>query len=159
VAKTNAFPEIRSRVGRILVPPSVWREAVDAGERIGAPEVERIRNEEATGFLEKVGLSREVEALARRIASRYRLGHGESEVLALAGRQGRAIVDEGRAARVAESMGIIVVSTLFLPVLGVQSGRMSVARATDFLYRLASVTGARAAAVLAVEECLRRGRR
>jgi predicted nucleic acid-binding protein len=104
----------------------------------------------------RVELTGQEEALAGSLAGDHRLGRGESEVLALGRRLGRAIVDEGRASRVAAALGIRRVSTLFLPVLGAQGRAMTRADAIAFLRRLALATGARAEAVYAIEEFLRR---
>lgn len=155
LAKANAFDEARACLDAILVPPAVWRESVEAGERIGAPEVGRIKEAVEAGFLRRVELREDVEEIANRIAAEHRLGPGESEVLALASGRCRAIVDEGRAARVARSLGITAVSTLFLPVLGRQRGGLAAEDAVRLLHRLAVVAGARADAVLMIEMYLR----
>jgi predicted nucleic acid-binding protein len=155
LAKADAFELAEKCVRTILVPPSVWREAVSEGERIGALEVPCIRAAAEAGSLRLVELSEREETLAATIARIDRLGSGESEVLALASRIGRAVVDEGRAARVAEARGIIVVSTLFLPVLGRRSGDLDEEQAVDLLRMLATVIGPRAGVVYAIEQQLR----
>jgi len=155
LAKADVFEPAQQCVSTILVPPSVWREAVDEGERIGALEIPRIRSAADAGSIRLVELSEREEALAAAIAGADRLGHGESEVVALAMRIGRAIVDEGRAARVAEARGITVVSTLFLPVLGRRSGALDEEQAVELLRRLAIVIGPRAEVVYAIEQHLR----
>src|SRR6266849_1657170 len=154
LAKANVFERAHQCVSTILVSPSVWREAVDQGERIGALEIPRIRAAADAGSLRLVELSEREEALASAIAGADRLGAGESEVLALATRIGGAIVDEGRAARVAEARAITVVSTLFLPVLGRQSRVLDEEQAVDLLWRLAIVIGPRAEVVYAIEQHL-----
>lgn len=155
LAKANVFECVQQCVSTILIPPSVWREAVDEGERIGALEVPRIRAAADAGSLQHVPLSEAEEALAAAIAGADRLGPGESEVLALALRVGEAIVDEGRAARVGEARGITVVSTLFLPVLGRRSGALDEEQSIELLRRLAIVIGPRAEVVYAIEQHLR----
>lgn len=155
IAKADAFEEIMSCIEGIDVPPGVWREAVDAGERIGAAEVPRIRDAEARRFLKRLSLDEDQVTLAASIASEHRLGRGESEVLALAQPGLRAIVDEGRAARAARDLGIVVVSTLFLPVLGRERGGLTASEAVALLRRLAVPTGATAAAIYAIEDHLR----
>jgi predicted nucleic acid-binding protein len=155
LAQADAFEAAARCVGSILVPPSVWREAGDDGERIGAVEVPRIRAAAEAGSLRRVELSEREEALAAAIAGSGRLGSGESEVIALATRGGQAIVDEGRAARVAEARGITVVSTLFLPVIGRRAGVLQEREAIDFLRRLAVVIGPRAEVVYTIEQHLR----
>ena len=159
IAKADAFEEIMSCIDAIVAPPSVWREAVDAGEHIGAAEVPRIRDAEAQGYLLRSSLTETQGALATSIVGEHRLGRGESEVLALARPGGHAIVDEGRAARAARNLGIVPVSTLFLPVLGRRSGRLSAREAVDLLRRLAIPTGATAGAVYVIEDHLRKNTR
>ncbi len=154
IAKADAFEEIMSCVDGIRVPPGVWHETVDAGEEIGATEVPRIRDAETRGILERVSLDDDQVALAASLASEHRLGRGESEVLALARPGTRAIVDEGRAARVARSLGVTPVSTLFLPVLGRKRGRLGRDEAVALLRRLAIPTGATAEAVYVIEDHL-----
>ncbi len=89
------------------------------------------------------------------IATEHRLGLGESEVLALARAQLMAIVDEGRAAKVAKSLGMLAVSTLFLPVLARTRESMTVGEAVAFLHRLAIVAGTRAEVVFEIERHIR----
>lgn len=157
LAKADAFDEIRHCVHKITVTPGVWHEAVLQGERIGAPEVPRIVEAAKAGGLRRVELSADEQATADAIAAEHRLGRGESEVLALGVRVGRAIVDEGRASRVAEALGVFPLSTLFLPVLGRQGGQLDEDQAVHLLRRLAVVTGAAAEVVFVIEERLRAG--
>jgi len=156
LAKAGAFEDACRCVGSLRIPPAVWREAVEAGEARGAPEVAEIRVAVREGRLELATPSARIARRAREIASRHALGSGESEVLALARRGGRVIVDEARATRVAESLGLTPISTLFLPVLGVAEGRLALTAARELLHRLAGVTGARADVVLRLEQALRR---
>jgi predicted nucleic acid-binding protein len=156
IAKADAFGELAKCLRHLLAPPGVWREAVVEGERIGATEVSRIRAAEASGFIERVELSKGAQRLAATIAVENRLGTGESEVLAVGTSLGQVIIDEGRASRVARALGLIALSTLFLPILGCRSGRLPAADAVIVLRRLAAVTGARSDAVQKLEEELRR---
>ncbi|MBI5709836.1 MAG: hypothetical protein HZC42_05935 [Candidatus Eisenbacteria bacterium] len=159
LAKAEAFELAWKCVGRLAVPPSVWRESVEAGDRKGAVEVARIRLAHESGLVRRVQLSTRTATRAREIAARYLLGSGESEVLALGGRGGRVIVDEGRATRVAESLGLVPVSTLFLPVLGAARGRLGEPSAVELLRRLAGITGARADVTILLERLIRRNSR
>ncbi len=151
LAKADDFRTAAQCVERLVVPDAVWREAVDSGERIGAAEVPRIRDAAEGGFLERVTLGALQQRDADGIAATFRLGQGESEVLCLARAGGAAIVDEGRAARVAQSLGIVPLSTLFLPLVGAHGGRLPRGEAVAFLRRLAIVTGARAEVVFEIE--------
>ena len=68
---------------------------------------------------------------------------------------GRALVDEGRATRVAESLGLVPVSTLLLPAIGAAEGKLEGTAAMELLHRLASVTGARADVIVRLERIIR----
>jgi predicted nucleic acid-binding protein len=151
IAKADAFGGVARCVRKLLAPPAVWREAVVDGERVGAAEVPRIRAAEAASGLERVALSASEQRLAGTIAVENRLGSGESEVLAIGLSLGRAVIDEGRASRVGRALGIIAVSTLFLPVVGWRSGGLARRDAIALLRRLAAVTGARSDVVQEIE--------
>jgi len=157
LAKADAFEEVARCVGTIQVPPAVWREAVEEGERIGAPEVPRICAALESGSLRHLALSAEQARLAATIAGEHRIGSGESEVLALSSPGARVILDEGRASRVARSLGVVPVPTLFLPVIGHRAGDLAFDHALDLLRRLAAVTGVRSDTALVIEQELRKG--
>ncbi len=156
LAKADVFAVAHRCIGALVATPAVWREAVEAGERKGAPEVGRIRVANGAGQLVRVHLAQGIAKHARELSARHQLGHGESEVLALGRRGGEVLVDEGRATRVAESLGLVPISTLFVPVLGAVHGQLDEPAARDLLHRLAVVTGAQADVILSLESILRR---
>src|SRR5438552_1395668 len=94
IAKCDAFDEVARCVSHFLITPSVWEEPVEAGERIRAPEVSRIRKAHRSGLLRRIPLNEDEMKVARSWAKTYRLGRGESEVLAVARRVGRCVIDE-----------------------------------------------------------------
>lgn len=157
LARTDTFSLAARCVPVLIVVPAVWRETVEDGERYGYTDAARIRSAEEGGSLSRDDLDDTQWALAARIGNRWRLGRGESETLAVASGVGQALVDDGRAARVAVAIGVGPVSPLFLPALGVMRG-VPKAEAISFLRRLAVVMNARAEAVFAVEEFIRRRR-
>lgn len=159
LAKADAFDLAGQVVKPILAPPSVWREAVLAGEEVGAAEVPRIVLAERDGLVRRIDLSESEQRLAAAIAARNRLGSGESEVLTVAPTGALAIVDEGRATRVARSRGITPISTLFLAVIGRDTGDLDHDQAVDLLRRIAAVIGVRSDVTLALEHELQRRRR
>ena len=156
LAKADAF-HFAARVAKpILVTPSVWREAVVAGQDVGAAEVPRILVAEQQGQSRRIELAEPEIRLAGTIASQHRLGSGESEVLAVAAIGRWAIIDEGRATRVARSRGILPVSTILLAVVGYTSGDLDADEAREFLHRIARTVGVRSDVLLALEGELRR---
>jgi hypothetical protein len=159
LAKADAF-DIAGRVMKpMLAPPSVWREAVLAGEEVGAAEVPRIVLAERQGLVRRIDLSDSEQRLATAIATQNRLGSGESEVLTVTPAGALAIVDEGRATRVARSRGITPISTLFLPIIGRDAGDLDHGQAVDLLRRVAAVIGVRSDVTLALEQELQRRKR
>jgi predicted nucleic acid-binding protein len=157
LARTDTFSLAAQCVPVLVVAPSVWRETVEDGERYGYTDAIRVRDAEEAGSLLREDLDDAQLALAARFSERWRLGRGESETLALASDVGRALVDDGRAARVAAAIGVQPVSTLFLPAMGAMQS-LSTGDAISYLRQLAVVMNARAEAVFAVEEFIRRRR-
>lgn len=155
LAKINGFDRAASCVDSLLVSPAVWREAVVDGARLGYTGAERIQQAETAGIVTRLDLDAEAEKRAANLSATWRLGHGESETLAIGMDVGQAIIDDGRASRVATAIGVEPISTLFLPVLGARRG-MQVAAASDLLRELAIVASAKAETVFVIEEFLRR---
>lgn len=157
LARIDGFPRAERCVDSLVVGAAVWREAVEDGERYGYMDAQRIRRAQERGFVRRVELYAEVTALADSLATTWRLGQGESEALALGRERGRAVVDDGRAARVAVALGIEPVSTLFLPAFGAHRG-LEHEEAIHLARELAVVMSARSEAVFAVEEFIRRSK-
>src|SRR5262245_47953603 len=111
LARIDGFARAARCVDALLVGPAVWREAVEDGERFGYEDAQRIRDAEERGFVRKVALDAENSVLAGDLATNWRLGLGESEALALGRERRRAVVDDGRAAKVAVTVGIEPIST------------------------------------------------
>jgi hypothetical protein len=156
IAKADGFATVARCVDTILVAPGVWRESVEDAERLGYPDAARIRTAEQAGSLRRVELSDAERSQAAMLASAHRLGLGESEVLAITPAGGYALVDEGRASRVARTLGLRPISSLFLPILGRRGGKLAEEDAMALLRALAIVTGVRADVVFALEKRIRK---
>lgn len=154
LAKADAFDELAGFLPTLLVTPAVWREAVEQGEERAAREVQRIRDAESKGQLRRVPVNEEDRRRVRQIRTDYGLGAGESEALVAAEAGGVVIIDEGRASRVASDLGLVPISTLFLPLWGRRSGALTAARARKLLHRLAAPTGVRGDVLLELERRL-----
>jgi hypothetical protein len=153
LARTDAYDEAARCVDALLATPAVWREAVEDAERFGYGEAVRIRSAEGVGIVRRTPLDAGGRTLAGALAGAHNLGQGESETIALGRQVGRAVLDDGRAARVAEALGVEPLSTLFLPVLGRLRG-VPAFEAIALLRRLAVVMSARADAVIEIERHL-----
>jgi predicted nucleic acid-binding protein len=151
LAKADAFREAHAIVGPMLVPEAVWRETVDAGERKGERDPARIRAALRDGRLRRVSLTAAERRAAVGLAARHRLGPGESQVLAAAGKRVRLLIDDGRAARVAAGLGFVPISAVFIPVLGVRENRLAPPAAIELLRRIAAVVGIRAGVLMRLE--------
>ena len=56
LAKASGLAAANACVGPLLLPPAVWREAVQAGEARGDPEVHRVVTAESSGWVSRIVL-------------------------------------------------------------------------------------------------------
>ncbi|MGH3082617.1 MAG: hypothetical protein ACRDNP_00900 [Gaiellaceae bacterium] len=154
LAKADQFSVVPLCGFALLCPSAVWREAVEEGEASGYGDVSVIVDAERSGWIRRTGLTAYQEKTASSIATSHRLGLGESEVLALAAATGRAVIDDGRASRVAESIGVTPISTLFLPAIAATRRSLDRSGATASLHAIARAAGARAEAVNEIERLI-----
>lgn len=156
MAKADAFETVATFVDELIAPPAVWREAVETGERKGFRDAAAIREAERRGWLRRIELGDDDRRVAGDLATRYRLGQGESEVLVAAQTSAGALVDETRATRIAEHLGIRAVATIYLPLLGRKLGALDLVESRELLHRIASVATLGASSLLAIEQELER---
>jgi predicted nucleic acid-binding protein len=159
LAKARAYDVITACQLTLLAAAGVWREAVEDGEAAGYMDAAAIKEAEIANQLKRVDLTGNQEQRASEFATTHRLGQGESEALALASPGGRILVDDGRATKVAQALGLVPLSTLFLPVLAARAGQMSTRDALGMLRSIATAANARAEAVIVLEKWIRREER
>ena len=82
----------------------------------------------------------------------FKLGAGESEVLALGASRELVIIDEIRGTRIAHLLGIVAASTLVIPVLCADRGVLDVTQSLKLLHDIARFAGASAGDVQRVEQ-------
>jgi len=154
LAKADAFA-LAPACGMLLIAtPAVWRESVDECEPAEYADAATIRVAEEAGWIRRAGLTEAQARTASQLGSMHRLGQGESETLAIAQPRSRVLVDDGRASRVAEALGLEPISTLFLPLLAVRARRLGGTEAKEQLRALARVANARAEAVIELERLI-----
>jgi predicted nucleic acid-binding protein len=152
LAKADAMAISAQILGPLVAVPAVWSETVVAGLRLGKPDAAKIQRAAEVGWMRRVQLTPTQEQSAGRLAAAHGLGRGESEALALASTE--VLIDEGRGTKVARQLGLLPISTLFLPVVGLQRGVLGRRGALSLLRRIAPVTGVRADAVFVIERHL-----
>jgi len=151
LAKARALEVAVTVLGRIVAPQAVWREVVEAGDRRGEPDAVLIRRAHEQGHIKRQSLSQREERRAESIARRYRLGQGESQLLAIA-KQGQVLLlDDVRAVRVAGALGYSPVTTVSLPILGLREGKIEAHRARTLVRQLAAVIVLRADVLMKLE--------
>lgn len=155
LAKADAFPAAHHALGSLFATPAVWREVVTDGRQRGYADAEHVVAAHEAGMVVQIQLTSEENVRATTLRERRPLGSGESETIAVAGDNGRALVDDRIAARVARELSIITISTLAIPLLLARRG-WSQSDALALLQRLAIVMGARADQVVGIESDIRR---
>lgn len=154
LAKADVFREAHVSVGVMLAPPAVWEESVEAGVTRGLSDTEVILRARDAGWVRTIAIASGAERLARELAERHRIGGGESQVLALAKRETRVVIDDRRATRVAVALGYVPLPSLFLPIVGVREHGLPRACATEMLRRLARVVAISAGQMARLEALL-----
>ena len=140
LAKAGALTVAAEYLGPLLIPPAVWREAVESGEQRGSPDAAVIRMAVDPGVVKPVRLHAAQSQRAIRLARVFGLGAGESEVLAMGAQRDVVLLDEHRATRAARHLGILCIETIVLPGLCAQAGVLDRARALALLDELARHT-------------------
>jgi predicted nucleic acid-binding protein len=157
VGKCDAFELVHRLLSVLDVPPAVWREVVDEGDRLGAVEVGVIRSAESRGWLRRIPLTPRQVRTAATVRSVEGLGAGESEVIAVVTPGGPCVIDENRASRVARVRGLKPFPTILLPVLGWRSGVFDEMEAIQLLSDLSVASGALAEIIVRLEKEIRGG--
>jgi predicted nucleic acid-binding protein len=136
LAKANALRVAAEYLGTLLVPPAVWREAVEAGEKRGRPDAAAIRIALEHGVVRHTPLVQKESERAERIARAFGIGAGESQVLTLGAEREVVLLDEHKATRAAGHLGILSIRTIVLPALCAQAGLLDRAGALALLDEL-----------------------
>jgi predicted nucleic acid-binding protein len=106
LAKCGLFALLQRFYGQLLLPPAVWQEVVEEGEgRAGQQETAQART---AGWV--TVRDPQDRAMVQRFRDTFRLGAGESEVMALARECAADLVllDDERAVQRARELGCVV---------------------------------------------------
>ncbi|MBC8448388.1 MAG: hypothetical protein H8D78_11625 [Chloroflexi bacterium] len=149
LAKMNQLPLLAQVVGAVAIPPTVYREAVEAGQRQGRPDADRI----ATAIKEQIILRLELTAQETRWAHELSidpsLGRGECEVIACAvHRRLTVLLHDRRARRVAAAHEVRTMQAVDVLFLALLRRHTSLAEFKHLLRDLAVLTGMDAATLL-----------
>jgi len=140
LAKAGGLAAARARFGPLLMPPGVWDEVVTAGARQGRSEVAVVERCVSDGDVREAGLDGPQRRRAQGLRSRFGLGVGESEILALGRAYELVLIDDHRATRAASALGIRSIETILIPALCVQAGVLDAAGAFELLAAIARHT-------------------
>lgn len=136
-------------MGIVGIPPAVYQEAVEVGQRHGRRDASRIAEALVRGDLVRLTLTDQERQLSQDLQIKDNLGPGESETIACAfHRHATALLHDKRARRVASSHQVPtrqVVDVLFLALL---RRFKTLAEFTELLRQLAVLTGMDAATLL-----------
>lgn len=112
LAKTGRLRLLRDVYGRVAIGPKVYVEVIDAGERVGAPEVRLVEAGLEEAWIWRVRPTPAESRLTARILKGARLHAGEAEAIALArSRNGMVLLDDKEARAVAGAIGVDFVGT------------------------------------------------
>lgn len=112
LAKTGRLRLLKEIYDRVAIGPEVHFEVVDAGKRVGAPEVRLVETALEEGWVWRVRLTPAESRLTARILKGARLHAGEAQTIALArSRNWMALLDDKEARAVAEALGVDYLGT------------------------------------------------
>jgi predicted nucleic acid-binding protein len=148
-AKMDKLAFLVQVVGTIAIPPSVYKEAVEAGRRRGRLDADRI----AAAIKERMVVRLEPTAqevqLTGRLSADPRLGAGECEVIACAAhRRLKALLHDKKARRVAASYGVRTIQAADVLFLALLRRHVSLSEFKSLLRDLAVLIGMDTATLL-----------
>ena len=143
LAKAKGLAVARACLGPLLMSPTVWNEVVVAGARRGRTEVSAVEKAALDGDVHRVAVDGGLRRRARQLASRFGLGAGESEVLALGLQFNLVLLDEHRATRASRALGVFSIETAYVPAVCVQAGVLDSPAGLELLHAIGRHTTVR----------------
>jgi predicted nucleic acid-binding protein len=162
-ARLDGLDFLSQVIGPVGIPPTVYRETVEAGRIRGYQDAERIADSIKNGALIRLELDQTEDQLAQNLQRDPRLGPGECETIACAiQRNLRAILHDKRARWKAAEEGVQTIHVVDILYLALLNNQLPLAGFKTLLRDLARITGMDPATVfeqeaLAEEIALRLG--
>ncbi|OIO93473.1 MAG: hypothetical protein AUK03_08205 [Anaerolineae bacterium CG2_30_64_16] len=153
LAKMDQLAFLAQAVGPVAIPPAVYRETVEMGQRHGRPDAQRIVEAIQRQTVVPLELTAPEIQLADELGSEPRLGQGECEVIACAmQRHLRALLHDKKARRAASAQGVRTIQAADVLFLSLLRRHVSFAEFKRLLRDLAVLTGMDAATLLERED-------
>lgn len=149
LAKMDKLAFLIQVVGPVAIPPAVYREAVEVGQRHGRPDADRIAAAIGEQTVVRLELTAREVQLSSGLGTDPRLGRGECEVIACAvHRHLRALLHDKKARRVASAHGVRTIQAADVLFLALLRRHVSLTEFKRLLRDLALLTGMDVATLL-----------
>lgn len=153
LTKMDKLAFLAQVMGPVAIPPAVYREAVEAGQRHGRPDAARIAAAIREKTVVRLDLTTQETQLTSGLGTDPRLGRGECEVIACAAhRRLRALLHDKKARRVASAHGVRTIQATDVLFLALLRRHISLTEFKRLLRDLTVLTGMDAATLLEREE-------
>lgn len=139
--KINSLNLLFEVLGEIKISSSVYREVVEKGKKIGAPDAILIDEKIGEKWIEVCDLDKKHElkcAAIRKIYSSINLGEAETIALALQKKQKEVLIDERIARKVSKLYGLKPRGSLYVLVLAYKKGAIDLDELNDYFVKLTS---------------------
>ncbi len=148
-AKMQQLDFLAQVVGPVGIPPAVYQEAVESGQRHGRSDAYRIADAISDGIIIQLSLSIEEQELSRTLRAELGLGVGECETIACAmGRELKAILHDKKARRLAAAHHVRTMQAVDVLFLALLRGLKPLDEFKRLLRELAVLTGMDVATLL-----------
>ena len=149
LAKMDKLALLVQVVGPVAIPPAVYREAIEVGQRHRWPDADRIAAAIKDQMVVLAELTMQEVQLADGSSTDLRLGRGECEVIACAAhRHIRALLHDKKARRVATVHGVRTMQASDVLFLSLLRRHVSLVEFRHLLRELAVLIGMDAATLL-----------
>ncbi|HID63803.1 MAG TPA: hypothetical protein EYP49_13850 [Anaerolineae bacterium] len=149
-AKMNKLEFLVRVVGTVAIPPAVYQEAVDAGQRHRRPDADHIAAAIKEQMIVRLELTaQEAHQLTSRLSTDPRLGAGECEVIACAAHRSlKALLHDKKARRAAAAQGVRTIQLADVLFLALLRRHVSLSEFKNLLHDLAILVGMDTATLL-----------